>query len=54
MKREFREFCKILIENGYEQKRVKGSHYIFSNGEKTIAVNKDLNKMVERRLIKEI
>ena len=44
---------KILRSNGYEYIRCKGSHFIYSNGTNTIAVNKDLNCMVARRLIKQ-
>ncbi len=33
--------------------RSKGSHFIYTNGVNHITVNKDLNKMVQRRLIKE-
>lgn len=54
MRNEFRMFTRRLKANGYTLNRVNGSHYIYvnSNGN-TIAVNKDLNKMVQRRLIKE-
>ena len=44
---------KILRSNGYEHIRCKGSHFIYSDGTNTIAVNKDLNCMVARRLIKQ-
>ena len=44
---------KILRANGYEYIRCKGSHFIYSDGTNTIAVNKDLNCMVARRLIKQ-
>lgn len=48
-----REMKKILRNNGYEYLRCKGSHFIYSNGTYTIAVNKDLNAMVAKRLIKQ-
>ncbi len=48
-----REMKKILRDNGYEYQRCKGSHFIYSNGVNTIAVNKDLNRMVARRLLKQ-
>ena len=51
--KEMRSFVPILINNGYREIRSNGSHYIYSNGINTITVNKDLNKMVRRRLIKE-
>ena len=51
--KEMREFELILKANGYREIRSKGSHFIYSNGNNQITVNKDLNKMVRRRLIKE-
>lgn len=44
---------KILFNNGYEYQRCKGSHFMYSNGVYTIAVNKDLNAMVAKRIIKQ-
>ena len=44
---------KILKENKYTLIRIKGSHFVYSNGERTVAINKDLNMMVAKRLIKE-
>lgn len=44
---------KILKANGYEYVRAKGSHFMYSNGQYTIAINKDLNCMVAKRLIKQ-
>ncbi len=48
-----RTFIPILKENGYYYVRCRGSHFTFSNGQDSITVNRDLNKMVKRRLIKE-
>ena len=48
-----REMKKILRDNGYEYLRCKGSHFMYSNGRYTVAVNKDLNAMVAKRLIKQ-
>jgi len=48
-----REFKKILKINGFVYIRTNGSHSIYKKNEKEIVVNKDLNKMVARRLIKE-
>ena len=48
-----REFEPILKANGYREIRSNGSHFIYSNGTNKITVNKDLNKMVRKRLIKE-
>ncbi|MGF0102038.1 type II toxin-antitoxin system HicA family toxin [Bariatricus sp. SGI.019] len=53
MTKQMREFIPILISNGYHEVRSNGSHFIYSNGKNKITVNKDLNKMVRRRLIKE-
>lgn len=33
--------------------RSRGSHFMYGNGKNHITVNKDLNKMVQLRLIKE-
>lgn len=43
---------KMLYANGYSYKRCRGSHFIYSDGVNTIAVNKNLNAMVAKRLIK--
>lgn len=48
-----KEMKKILINNGYRYQRSKGSHFIYSNGINTVSVNKDLNCMVARRLVKQ-
>lgn len=53
MTKEMRNFIPILIDNGYHKIRSNGSHFIYSNGHRQITVNKDLNQMVRRRLIKE-
>lgn len=53
--KEMREFVPILIRNGYRRTRSKGSHFIYTNRatHKHISVNKNLNRMVRERLIKE-
>ena len=51
--KQMREFEPILKSNGYCKIRSNGSHFIYSNGTNQITVNKDLNKMVRKRLIKE-
>ena len=51
--KKMREFEPILKANGYREIRSNGSHFIYSNGATKITVNKDLNKMVRERLIKE-
>jgi predicted RNA binding protein YcfA (HicA-like mRNA interferase family) len=43
---------KVLYANGYMYMRCRGLHFIYSNGVNTIVVNKDLNAMVAKRLIK--
>lgn len=47
-----REFHRILLDNGFELVRTRGSHYVFKRGEEEIVTNKDINKMIIRRLIK--
>lgn len=48
-----RAFKKLLEANGFRHNRNTGSHFIYSDGERTISINKDLNRMVAQRLIKE-
>lgn len=48
-----REFNRILIDNGFELLRIRGSHYVFKCGNEEIVINKNPNYMVVRRLIKE-
>lgn len=50
---DFKTMKKILKHNGYILIRTKGSHFIYSNGFNTVSINKDLNMMVARRIIKE-
>ena len=53
--KQLREFEPILSRNGFHFVRSRGSHFVYINRatHKTITVNKDLNKMVRERLIKE-
>ena len=54
MSNDFRKFTKLLVDNGYHRTRIRGSHYIFENENgKMIVVNKEINRMVKRRLIAE-
>ena len=48
-----REFHKILIDNGFELVRQRGSQYIFKRGSEHVTMNRDINYMVVRRLVKE-
>ena len=48
-----REFIKILKRNGYTHTRNKGDHLIYKNGNRSVTINRDLNRMVAQRLIKE-
>ncbi len=56
MKKEFLEFTKELEAMGYRRTRSKGSHFIYVHpiSGHVVSVNKDINKMVEKRLRKEI
>ena len=49
----FRDFTKILRRNGFYLARCRGDHYMFKKGGKNVTVNRKLNMMVARRLIKE-
>ena len=53
--KQMREFVPILHKNGYTYARSKGSHFVYINRvtHKHISVNKNLNRMVRERLIKE-
>ena len=53
--KQLREIEPLLYKNGYRFARCKGSHFIYMNrtSHKIITVNKDLNRMVRERLIKE-
>lgn len=53
--KQLREIEPILSCNDYKLVRCKGSHFIYMNRttHKIISVNKDLNKMVRKRIIKE-
>ena len=53
--KQLREFEPILLRNGFYFARCKGSHFTYINrtSHKIIVVNKDLNRMVRERLIKE-
>ena len=51
--KEIQSFVHILISNDCREIRSNGSHFIYGNETNQITVNKDLNKMVRRRLIKE-
>jgi predicted RNA binding protein YcfA (HicA-like mRNA interferase family) len=48
-----REFKYILNKNGFIFDRCKGDHWIYKRGSETVMINRKLNKMVARRLIKE-
>lgn len=47
-----REFHRILLDNGFELVRIRGSHYVFKRGNEEIVTNKDPNKMMIRRMLK--
>lgn len=53
--KEMREFEPVLRRNGYDRVRSSGSHFIYINRvtHRHISVNKDLNREVRARLIKE-
>ena len=48
-----REFEQLLNENGFELVRCRGSHFIYKKANETVAVPKNLNSMIGRRLVKE-
>lgn len=50
---EFKRMRELLNDKGYSLTRIRGSHFIYSNGLNTVSVNRNLNKMVARRLVRE-
>ena len=51
---DFRSFCRILWDNGYNEVKITGGHHKFENDVgNVIVITKKLNKMVALRLIKE-
>ena len=48
-----REAQKILRKNGYEYQYCKGSHFHYAKNGNVIVINKDINAMVWKRLVKE-
>lgn len=48
-----REFEQILDKNGFKFHRQKGDHKIYKRNSEIIVTNKNMNKMVIRRLLKE-
>ena len=46
------EMVRILLDNGFEYVSCKGDHKKFRRGRETVVVNKDVNKMVCRRILK--
>ena len=53
MNDNFIKAVEKLKKAGYEKKRCNGSHFIFSNGKHSVSINKDLNRMVAKRILKE-
>lgn len=49
------DFERILKQNGFSLVRSSG-HHVYSNGTKNVAIprGREINKMVARRLLKEI
>jgi predicted RNA binding protein YcfA (HicA-like mRNA interferase family) len=48
-----KDFIKELKNLGYEYQRQTGSHHLYSNGEKTVAIPNSLNPCIALRLAKE-
>lgn len=53
--KDMRSFVVLLRRNNYVLSRVNGSHYIYGNiyTHRSLCVNRNLNDVVKRRLIKE-
>lgn len=46
------EMARILLDNGFEYVSCKGDHKKFKRNNETVVINRNINKMVCRRLIK--
>ncbi len=53
--KEMRKIVPMLERNGFTYARSKGSHFVYINRRtgKHVTINKDLNREVKARLIKE-
>ena len=53
--KEMREIVPVLTRNGFTYARRKGSHFVYINRQtgKHVTINKDLNREVKARIIKE-
>lgn len=54
--KEMREVIPILTQNGYSYARAKGSHFVYVNKQtgRHVTINKNLNREVKARLLKEM
>lgn len=48
-----KDMIQILEGNGFKLSRQSGDHSIYTDGNRTVSINKRINKMVALRLIKE-
>ena len=55
---KFKEAQRLLKDNGFELKRVNGSHYIYGNGSNTFTLPhsgaREVNKKLEKQLFSAI
>lgn len=47
------ELGRVLMDNGFKLVRHKGDHRIWKRNDEMIVLNRNINKMVARRVIKE-
>ena len=50
---DFRIMKKLLQANGYSSVCIKGLHFMYSDVVNTVLINKDFNRMVAQRLVKQ-
>ena len=50
---DFRIMKKLLQANGYSSVCIKESNFMYSDVVNTVLINKDLNRMVAQRLVKQ-
>ena len=46
-----REFCRLLKKDGWEFRRIRGSHHIYAKDEETIAVPVHGNKSLKKGIL---
>jgi predicted RNA binding protein YcfA (HicA-like mRNA interferase family) len=51
---KFKEAQRLLLQNGFELKRVNGSHYIYGNGTNTFTLPHSGSREMHKKLGKQL